>query len=103
MHSWPILVNILTNKHQSYKYSFVLKVYFRLFSGLTYIMFDMIFGLLSITLILYNVNNILEFCHRYFSSIHIESLSQEVEWLKGLPAGVKTYKDLNLILGYLIS
>ncbi|KAL4499832.1 hypothetical protein ABPG72_015181 [Tetrahymena utriculariae] len=103
MQSWPILLVILKHKHQSLKYSFVLKIYLRLLSGLTYIAIDTILGLFSILFIAFNVTKILGFIHQYFSGIHIDALSKEVEWLMSDPAGLKTNKNLNKIMGFLIS
>jgi phosphatidylinositol N-acetylglucosaminyltransferase subunit Q len=63
---------------------------------------DMIFGLLSLLVLYYNVTQLREFIHKYGSSIHIEVLSREVEWLMGFPMGLKTNKPLNWVLGQLI-
>ncbi|EGR30932.1 hypothetical protein IMG5_120970 [Ichthyophthirius multifiliis] len=101
--SWKILLKILKNKDQGYQYSFILKIYMQLFSGITYIAIDTILGILSIFFIVYNVSNILGFIHQYFSGIHIDELEKEVEWLMGDPAGLKTNKSLNKIMGFLIS
>jgi len=38
-----------------------------------------------------------------FSGIHITSLNKDVEWLMGFPFGLKTYRDLNILLGWIIS
>ena len=59
----------------------------------------MILGVVSLLFLYYNIASILHFGHIYGSKIHIEVLSQEVEWLMGFPAGLKTNKNMNLFLG----
>ena len=60
---------------------------------------DTLFGLFSLFILYYNVTWLREFIHKYGSSIHIEVLSKEIEWLMGFPAGLKTNKPLNSVLG----
>ena len=63
--------------------------------------FDILLGIASLLFLYYNISKILEFGHNYGSKIHIDVLSQEVEWLMGFPAGLKTNKNLNHFLGSL--
>lgn len=67
-----------------------------------YNIMDTLFGLFSLFILYYNVSWLREFIHKYGSSIHIEVLSKEIEWLMGFPAGLKTNKPLNSVLGQMI-
>jgi hypothetical protein len=62
-------------------------------------MFDTILGVVSLLFLYFNVSTLLDFIHKYGSTIHIEVLSKEIEWLMGFPAGLKTNKPLNSVLG----
>lgn len=63
MESWPALLSILKHKHQSFKYSFILKMYMRLMSGFIYIAADTLLGVLSIVFITYFSESILDTIH----------------------------------------
>lgn len=103
MESWCVLVSLLTNRIQSYNYSFEFKIYLRLFSGISFIIIDTIIGILIMILISNNVSYILGLSHTYFKGIHIEQLNQDLEWMMGFPAGFKTYRQLNYVIGFTIS
>ena len=63
---------------------------------------DTLLGVSSMLFIYFNVSNLLRFVHQYGSAIHIEVLFKEVEWLMGVPAGLKTNRPLNYVLGQFI-
>ena len=63
---------------------------------------DTLLGVISLLFLYFNVQTLLVFIHKYSNTIHIEVLSEEVEWLMGFPAGLKTNKPLNLVMGHLI-
>jgi phosphatidylinositol glycan class Q protein len=63
---------------------------------------DTLLGVISLLFVYFNVQRLLGFIHKYGSTIHIAVLSEEVEWLMGFPAGLKTNKPLNSVMGQAI-
>ncbi|CAD8146577.1 unnamed protein product [Paramecium pentaurelia] len=99
---WNDQAGELVSQHQPLFISNLKYNYHKLFSGILFVFLDILFGVLSLLLLYYNVTQLRDFLHKYGSSIHIEVLSKEVEWLMGFPAGLKTNKPLNYVLGQMI-
>jgi len=70
MKTWPILLKILIHERQSPNYSTLLRIYFKLYSGIFLIASDLILGILSLFFLYYNIQHILGFVHKYGSGIH---------------------------------
>lgn len=102
INKWEQLFLELKSNHQPLNLSVIINCYHTLFSGMLFFLSDMLLGALSLLLLYYNVTQLREFLHKYGSSIHIEVLSREVEWLMGFPAGLKTNKPLNIVFGQMI-
>lgn len=69
MKTWPILLKILIHEKQSPTYSTILRIYFKLFSGIFLIVSDLILGILSLFFLYYNIQHILGFVHKYGSGL----------------------------------
>lgn len=99
MTQWDTLALIITSKETSMNTSLIFRAYHQLFAGITFMVVDTLLGILSLLFLYFNVQWLLDFIHKYGSTIHIAVLSEEVEWLMGFPAGLKTNRPLNLVMG----
>eukprot|EP01017_Pseudomicrothorax_dubius_P034687 TRINITY_DN4780_c0_g2_i2.p1 TRINITY_DN4780_c0_g2~~TRINITY_DN4780_c0_g2_i2.p1 ORF type:complete len:503 (+),score=54.30 TRINITY_DN4780_c0_g2_i2:420-1928(+) len=94
---------ILQRDIENINYSFVLKVYLKIYSSILFLILDTCLGVLLIYLIMTYDASVLSTIHKYGSAYHIDVLSADVEWLKGLPIGFKSNRNLNHFIGNSIS